>query len=56
MHDVTVALDHHLFRDLDAAEFRHAAQIVATKIDQHHVLGALFWIDNQFARELLVLG
>ena len=48
MHDVRVALDHHALGDLHAAGGGDAADVVAPEIDQHHVLGALLRIGEQF--------
>ena len=48
MHHVAVALDDHLFFDVDTAGLGDAAEIVARQIDQHDVLGALLRIGQQF--------
>ena len=48
MHHVGVALDHHFFRDFHAAGFTDSAHIIAPQIDQHEVLGNLFWIGEHF--------
>ena len=54
MHDVAVALDHHLFRHADAAKVRDPSKIISPEIDQHYVLSALFWIDNQIGRKSFI--
>ena len=55
MHDVAVALDEKLIGDVDAADFRDAADVVAPEIEQHQMLGALFRIGEQFFFQRLVL-
>ena len=53
MHDVAVALDHHLLGDLDRADLGDAADIVAREIEQHQMLGALLGIGEQLLGERL---
>jgi hypothetical protein len=48
MHDMAVALDHPVGIDGHRARDRHAPQIVAREIDEHHVLCILFRIAQQF--------
>ena len=52
VHDVRVALDGHVLRHLDAAHRRHAADVVAAEVDEHHVLGALLLVAPQFVGQL----
>ena len=56
MHHMAVALDEERIGDLDRADLRHAADIVAAKIKQHEMFGALFRIGHEFSRQRLVLG
>ena len=51
-----IALHKHQFAHLNGAILAHAAQIVASQVNQHHVLGALFFVGQQFGFELLVFG
>ncbi len=54
VHHVTVTFYYHLLGHFNAAESRNPAEVIAAKINQHHVLGPLFWIGYQFAREPFV--
>ena len=45
---MAVGLDLHELVDDHGAELAHAAEIVAPEVDQHHVLGALLLIGQQF--------
>ena len=56
MHDVAKALDHHLFRDFDAADLGNPPDIVAPQIEQHEVLGQLLGVVAEFLLERVVLG
>ena len=56
MHDVRVALDEHELLDFDAAEAADAAHVVATEVDQHHVLGALLFVVHHLFGKGVVLG
>ena len=47
MHDVAVALDEILVRDLDGADARDAADVIAAEVEQHQMLGALLGIGEQ---------
>jgi hypothetical protein len=47
VHHVGVALDHHQFCYLDAARLANPAQVIATQVHQHHVLGPLLGIGQQ---------
>ena len=47
MHDVRVALDGEALGDLHAATRGDAADIVAAKVEQHQVFGALLWVRDQ---------
>ena len=51
VHDVRVLLEPHELRHAHGAELRHAAQVVAAEIDEHHVLGALFLVPLQLFGE-----
>ena len=55
MHDVAVALDHHLLGDLDAADRGHAAHVVPREVQQHQMLGAFLGIGEQLRGEALIL-
>ena len=55
VHHVRVALEGHVLRDAHAAVFRHAADVVAPQVDQHHVLGPLLLARLQFLRQALVV-
>ncbi len=54
MHHVRVALDDHPVGHGDGARRGDAADVVASEIDEHHVLGDLLRIGEQLRRELLV--
>src|SRR5262249_11716207 len=56
MHDMGIALDRHQFFDTHAAIFAYAAEVVATEVYEHDVLGALFFVGEHFAFEALVFG
>ena len=45
---MAVALEHHHFVDLFSAELDHTTNIVASKIDEHHVLGDFFGVLTKF--------
>ena len=47
MHHVGVAL-HHQLRHLHRTDFGNAPHVVAPQVDQHHVLGPLLGIGQQF--------
>ena len=51
MHDVGVALDVHEVADFDGTVFADAAEIVAAEVDEHDVLGALFFVGEHFLFE-----
>src|SRR5581483_4710308 len=54
VHHVRVAFDEHELVDLHTAELTDAADIIAAKIDEHHVLGALFLVVHHLVGESLV--
>ena len=56
MHDVGKALDGHELLDLDGAVIADAAEIVAAKIDEHDVLGTLFFTGEQLLFQALIFG
>ena len=39
MHDVRVALDHHLFSNPHATRFSDPPDVITAEIDEHQVLG-----------------
>ena len=55
VHHVAVALDHEGLGHLDRADLRDATDVVARQVDQHHVLGALLRVGQQFDLGRLVL-
>ncbi len=55
MHHMRIALDEETVRHLDAADFRHAAHIVASEIEQHQMLGALLGIGHQLVRKARIV-
>jgi hypothetical protein len=55
VHDVRVALDHHQVAHRHAARPADATEVVAAQVDQHHVLGPLLGIGEQFGLQGLVL-
>src|SRR5579872_3577827 len=55
MHHMAVALDEETIRHFDRTDLGDAADVVAAKIEQHEMLGALLGIDEEFSGELLVL-
>jgi hypothetical protein len=54
--DVAVALDLHVFRDGHRARPAHAAEVVASEVDEHHVLGALLRVALELLGEQLILA
>ncbi len=54
MHHVRIALDEHQPVDFHRTVFADAAQVVASQIDEHDVLGALFGIGEEFGFELTI--
>ena len=55
VHHVAVSLDEELVGDLDGTDGGDAADIVAAKVEQHQMLGALLRIGEQFLFQCLVL-
>jgi hypothetical protein len=53
VHDLAVALEEKAVGHRDAAELRHAPDVVAPEIEQHQVLGAL--LGSAEARRMAVL-
>jgi hypothetical protein len=51
VHDVRVALEPHVLRHADGAVLADTAEIVAAEIDEHHVLGTLFFVALQLFAE-----
>ncbi len=51
MHHVRIVLDRHVVGDAHRADLRHAPDVVAAEIHQHHVLGALFRVRQQLLGE-----
>jgi len=56
VHDVGVALNHHQLADADAARNADAAQVVATEVHEHHVLGPLLRIGQEVLLQGQVFG
>ena len=56
MHDVRVPLDLHDVRELDRAVIGDPADIVATQVHEHDVLGPLLGIGEQFLGQRAILG
>ena len=56
MQHVAVLLDLHVAADRDRACPRHAAQVVASEVDEHHVFGALLRIALELFGEQGVLA
>ena len=56
VHDVRVAFDDHKIGHMHAAEFGNPAHIVAAKIDQHDMLGALLRVAEQLVAQCGILG
>jgi len=54
VHHVRVALDDHPLGDAHRSGRRHPADVVAAEIHEHHVLGDLLRIGQEFGRERLV--
>jgi len=54
VHDVRVALDHHVFGEFYAADFRDPPGVVAAEVEQLDVFGALLLVGQQFGRQRLV--
>ena len=55
VHDVAVPLDRHHVGQFDTAEFSDSADIVATQIHEHDVLGPLLRIGQQLAFQRLIV-
>ena len=47
MHHVGIAFDEHEIADLYGAELADAANVIAAKVDEHYVLGTLFFVMTQ---------
>ena len=56
MHHVAVTFDDHHVGKFDRTVFRNSADIVASQVDQHHMLGAFFRVGEEFLREGTVLS
>ena len=56
MHDVRIPLDLHHVRELDRAVIGDPADIVASQVHQHDVLGPLLGIGEQLVGQLAILG
>ena len=57
MHHVAVVLDLHQLVDGHAAVLADAAEVVAAQVDEHHVLGPLLFVGEQFGGDpAIVLG
>ncbi len=56
MHDMAVALDHHLLGDADRADLGDAADVVAAEVEQHQMLGLLLGVGQQLLGQPRVLG
>ena len=54
--DVAEALHLGEARDGDASRTGHSAEVVASQVDQHHVLGTLLAVGQQVGRQLVVVG
>src|ERR1700691_637149 len=55
VHHVAVALDEELVSDLNGADLRHTADVVAPEVEQHQMLGPFLGIGEKLSLELLVL-
>src|SRR3984957_3989285 len=55
VHNVAVGLDLHQLVDHDAAVLAHASQVVASQVDEHHVLGALLLVFQQLVGDAPIL-
>ena len=55
VHHVRVALEHHQLLDLLGAELHDATDVVATEINEHHMLGAFFFIRQKILGEFFIL-
>ena len=55
VHDVAVTLDRSERTHFDRSRRRHPAEVVAREVDQHHVLGVLLRVGEQFCFERGVL-
>src|SRR5690606_7984098 len=57
MHHVRVTLHHHLVGERDRTGFGNTANIVASQVDQHQVLGDFLRVSQQlFLKSLVFLG
>ncbi len=54
VHDVAVALDEEAVGHFDRADLRDAADVVAAKVEEHEMLGALLGIGQEFCRQRFV--
>ena len=52
---VAIRFQRHEFRNLHRAGTAHTPEVVALKVDEHHVLGAFFRMRQQFLRQPAVL-
>src|SRR6266478_927296 len=56
VHDVRKTLDGHELLDFYGAVIADTAEIVAAKVDEHNVLGALFFAGEQLLFQALIVG
>ena len=54
VHDVAVALDEELAGDLNGADLRHPANVVAAEVQQHQVFGPLLGVFEQSLGKRLI--
>ena len=55
MHDLGIAVDHHVIGDFDRADLGNSTEVIAAQIDQHVMLGKLLLIGKQLVLERLIL-
>ena len=55
VHDLRVAVDHHIFGDFDRTDLRYAAEVVSSEVHEHIVLGKLLFVREKLALQRLVL-
>ena len=55
VHHVGVALDHHQVLDFDAAGLANPAEVVASEVNEHHVLGPFLRVGKKFRFQFTIL-
>ena len=55
MHDLGIAVDHHVFCNLNRIKIRNFTEVISAEIDEHIVFGKFFFVGKQILFQNLVL-